>query len=322
MIYEQISSRDQIPQIPKIVGPYKVECCIGKGGYSWVFQGKNTKTNERCALKVVDRKILQDTILLENFEKELRIYSRISHPGISKYIDTIYLKDYIIIVQELLTGGTIASTISFRERFFSEGIILRWAKELFETMAYLHGQNISHCDIKPDNIGYDKNTRLKLFDFGLCSDQLRKKPFQGGTPLFSAPEVFINQPYDEFKADIWSLGVTIHCMATGAFPFKSSSPEVYVNNMFDPNFIDIKCTGKFKQIVEMALRVDPDERFSAKEVLETNVFDGAEELQIAVNKSPIKYKANSLIAPRRKPSYGRCSQVICIPKAKTISPLL
>ena len=261
-----------IPQM-STVGNYELEFPIGRGGNSFVYQGRNMKTNEYVALKFINREKLKDVFFLENIEKELRIFERLSHPGITKYIETIYLQDYIVIVQELLTGGTLGNLSQCTFHQVDTQLILRWAKEILETIEYLHANGISHCDIKPSNIGFDRYHHPKIFDFGLCSETKRSnRMYKCGTPMFAAPEVYSNTIHDEYKADIWSYGVTIYVLATNTFPFHAHDEESFLANMRKPNFVNIKLTGPLKDLMEMTLQVDPEKRFSAKAILESNIF--------------------------------------------------
>ena len=288
-------------QIPKRIGKYEIDFLIGRGGYSYVFQGRDIKNTISVALKFVSREYLTDPRFMENIEKEQRIYSRLSHPGIAKYLDTIYLDDYIVIVQELLVGGTLSSMPLSRTSLISDSIILRWGKELLETIAYLHSHGIAHCDIKPENIGFDQYSHVKLIDFGLCTDHLREKTYKCGTPYFSAPEVFLPESHDDFKADIWSYGITMYFLRTGEFPFENHDLNKFMRKITHPGYIKIKCDGPVRKLVEMCLEFDPHQRKSAQEILKTNIFDGAEVLFESISqKRSIRVSLSTKLTPSKR----------------------
>ena len=75
--------------IPNTVGHYVVCFLIGEGSYSQVYLGREQKTNDPVALKFVSRDMLKDKMMLRHFEKELRVFERIHHPGIAQYYETI-----------------------------------------------------------------------------------------------------------------------------------------------------------------------------------------------------------------------------------------
>ena len=305
-------SHSEMAKFPLTAGMYEVQYPIGKGGYSWVFQGRHMRTREIVALKFVSRDGLSDITFLENFEKELRIFERIKHKGITKHIETIYLEKYIVIVQELLPSGTLMNAVK-PYSMLHDDVILRWAREILETIQYLHENGISHCDIKPENIGLDINYHAKMFDFGLCSDQTRVKQQKCGTPLFAAPEIFTQEEHDDFKADIWSYGVTIHYIATGAFPFLADDLKSFVRSIRKPNFIQNRCTGPLGQLVNACLQLNPNNRMTAKEILGTHIFDTAEKCSDEIEQNI------SLAESRSKSLYKKPAKVIIVPKVRTIS---
>ena len=259
-------------EIPKRVGVYEIQYPLGEGGSSIVFFARNIQTFENYALKFVSRQSLNNIAFLENFEKELRIFSRINHKNIAKYYETIYTPDFIIIVQEALTGGTLATVSNFNAFHSAQETYLRWAKEILEAICYLHSIGISHGDIKPENIGFDAYNHPKLFDFGLSSDHTRTKTYKCGTPMYSAPEVFRTGQHDDFKADIWSYGVTMHYILTRSLPFKMDSIKSFLKHSNDPDFLSIKVTGVFKDLMAMTLAINPKDRLSAAEILKSPIF--------------------------------------------------
>ena len=278
-----------------------------------VFQAKNIKSDEQVALKFVSRESLNNKEFLENFEKEQRIYSRLKHKNITRYIETIYTQDYIIIVQELLTSGTLTQMFGRYHNLLNETLILRWAKQILEGIAYLHSHGIAHCDIKPENIGFDSCGHPKLFDFGLCTDNLRTKSYKCGTPLFAAPEVFDENPHDEFKADIWSFGVTIYNMVTGCFPFETDDFDVFLTERYKPHFMNIKCKGIFNDLMHMTLKIDPKQRWTAEEILKSHIFQNVKDK----NENSYHLIPSSRSKSISRPSYKR--PTIHVPKVTTLS---
>ena len=261
--------------IPKSIGHYIVLYLLGQGRYSEVYQGQHVKTNQFVAMKFVLRETLKEKMQITNFEKEIRVIEQVKHPGIVEHIETIYTKDFIIIVQELLSGGTLTSVIRAGNTFINEKVFLRWAKEILEALSFLHKKGICHGDIKPDNIGFDESMHAKLFDFGLCIEKFAiPTKIVFGTPLFIAPEVIHGKIHNPFAVDIWAFGVTLHFLIAGEFPFKSLS--TFFRDINKQDFIIIKCGGIFKQIIQKILVIDPKMRPTADQLLETDLFRNAE----------------------------------------------
>ena len=100
------------------------------------------------------------------------------------------------------------------------------------TVEYLHANDISHRDIKLDNLLLDAFGNLKLCDFGVSQmverdEKGRKKPLysKSGTPVYIAPEMLSQSGYDGFKADIWACGVVLYSMLYGEVPFRDTTKE-------------------------------------------------------------------------------------------------
>ena len=261
---------------PHMIKHYQISFLIGEGSCGTVFQGKNMRTNEPVALKFVNRDILNDTLRLGHLEKELRIIERIKHPGIVRHIETIYTDTHVVIVQELLIGGTMDVFIQPNNSCIKYNVYLRWAKEILETLAFLHQKGIAHGDIKPENIGFDQFMHAKLIDFGLCTEANSHQQFISGTPLYIAPEIVNQQSTDYSKADIWAFGVTLHFIVTGEYPFRNIHSHSFFRKIKNQSFIVCKCGGPLGDIIRQCLVVNPIKRASSHDILCSDVFQQAE----------------------------------------------
>ena len=291
---------DFVGEVPKEIGRYKVLFPIGVGSSSAVYQGIDKKTGENVALKFISREIFKSAENLACIERELRIFQRLSHKNIAKYHETIYLKDYIVIVMELLKFNNLpTSLVNVSTR---QSIVLRWAKEILEALEYLHNRGICHHDIKLDNIAFDNKMQAKLFDFGLSDEALPGN--RGcicsktcGTPFYVAPEVITHKFYDGRKTDIWSFGVTIHVLACGKFPYTDgvSYKEIVANIRNIHKYIDIKVNGDLNELIKCTLTIDPKQRPTASQLLHSNLFDNAEVIRFGLSNTGNKSIAQSTV---------------------------
>lgn len=266
------------------IKPYVANYLIAKGSYATVYHGTNTRSKQPVVLKVVERRSFRSIDTMLCVEKEQRVLESFKHKNIVKYIETIYTATNVIIVTEYLSSGTLAQVMLFNRSYISDETILRWGKEILEGLNYIHSLGISHRDIKPENIGFDDDMVAKIIDFGLCYDSSLEKNAKTcyeacGTPFYFAPEEITDNKYDGTKADIWSFGVTFHYLCTCMMPFEIRNAKEYMQKIGSiGSFISNKCTGVFKAIVDMALKVDPEDRYTAKMMLDSKVFDKAEKL--------------------------------------------
>jgi serine/threonine-protein kinase 24/25/MST4 len=120
---------------------------------------------------------------------------------------------------EFCSEGSLGRLIK-KKGFLQEVYIAIIIKEVLSALNYLHTNKKIHRDIKPDNILINKAGEVKITDFGVSSkltDTLEKTNTLTGTPYYIAPEVIAKELYD-YKADIWSVGITVIEMATGQPP--------------------------------------------------------------------------------------------------------
>lgn len=110
---------------------------------------------------------------------------------------------------------------------FPEVIARTYFRQLIDALEYLHGKNICHLDIKPDNILLDANYCVKLADFGfaLKIPQNSLLTSIAGSPSYLLPEMHLKQPYDGFQADLFALGVTLFALYSGKMPFAAAKSD-------------------------------------------------------------------------------------------------
>ena len=305
--------KPDFPEVPSQVKQYEIKYKIGSGASGLVYSAFDPKTRETFAAKFVPRSFLKDKLEMQHFESEVRIFERVEHRNIAKWKETIYLDDYIVIIMEMLLGGNMSHMISIPSRV-PDNAILRIAKELFSALAYLHERGIAHRDIKPENIAFDSMMHPKIIDFGLCEQSTEDLTLACGTTFYVAPEVICSETYDGKKSDIWSLGVTLHKLATGRFPFPEMSPEKYLNILpHIEQFLHVDIEGSLGSLLKMMLVVDQNNRPTAKQLLASNVFDYAEVVFEQKGLPPLSKEKMSLLV-------RRASVITIKPKTLTVNP--
>lgn len=193
-------------------GKYIIIRRIGEGGFSTVYEARDTIEGIRVALKVPSPHMM-DGQALETFRKEVRLVACLEHPNILplKYADFI---DGKFVVVTALGDETLGDRMTRR---LSTKLALDFAGQLLAAVSCAHEHSIVHCDIKPDNLLLFPDNRLRLTDFGIARFALRTLKGTGsGTLGYVAPEQALGKP--SFRSDVFSSGVVIHEMLTGEVP--------------------------------------------------------------------------------------------------------
>jgi len=192
---------------------------LGKGSFSVVKAAFNVVTQERAAAKIIDLMKNKDV-----FTQEVNALTRINHTHIVKLLHTqTNAEGKGVIFLEHISWPSLQSYLQ-QYRTLPLDIALQVFAQLVDALDHLHKNNVSHSDLKPENLAYDSSSRtVKLFDFGLSQtpDPSELSTSFVGSPLYMAPEVLLRESYNPFAADVWSLGVVLIEMLTGHTPFSS-----------------------------------------------------------------------------------------------------
>lgn len=271
---------DIVQQIPQnSVKQYQIKNLLGEGGSSTTYEAIDLKTHQRVALKALSLHKMNDWKVLELFEREAKVLSKLNHPGIPRYLDYFYVDTpdnrYFYIVQELASGQSLASLVE-NGWHASEAEIQRIATQILEILVYLHSQTppVIHRDIKPENIVFKspinshkpKDLAVCLVDFGAVQNTYNNTLMRGSTVVgtygYMAPEQCLGQAVP--ATDLYGLGATLLYLLT------HRSPAELPPNILEKDFCSqIQISSAFADWLGKTIAPDLDNRFrSAKESLE------------------------------------------------------
>ncbi|KAH8808224.1 BOS4, mitogen-activated protein kinase [Xylogone sp. PMI_703] len=260
---------------------------VGGGTFGSVYAAINLDSGHLMAVKEIR---LQDPQLIPTIaaqiKDEMGVLEVLDHPNVVSYLGIEVHRDKVYIFMEYCSGGSLAGLLE-HGRIEDEQVIMVYALQLLEGLAYLHESGIIHRDIKPENILLDHSGVIKYVDFGAAKIIARKgKTLVGdhnstranktmtGTPMYMSPEVIKGEnPGRAGAVDVWSLGCVILEMATGRRPWASldnewaimyniaqgNPPQLPSSDQLSPQGIDF---------LKRCFTRDPKKRASAPELLQ------------------------------------------------------
>ena len=204
-----------------------------------VYLARDTRLDRLVALKVLPEAFAADEQRLRRFLQEAKVTSALKHPNIGHLYEIGEARGIYYLAIEYVEGPTLGALIGNRPLATNQLIDL--ALQAADALEEAHEAGVLHRDIKSDNLMLDKRGRLKVLDFGLArmektaaagsSGETRTQKLTDpgvvmGTPLYMSPEQALGQTTDA-RSDLFSLGVVMYQMATGALPFQgNTSPEI------------------------------------------------------------------------------------------------
>ncbi|XP_013421516.2 testis-specific serine/threonine-protein kinase 1-like [Lingula anatina] len=197
---------------------------LGEGSYAKVRNAYSRNHNCRAAVKIINKRKAPRNFVVRFLSRELEIIQKLDHPNIIKVFDVIELGPKVYICMEIAGHGDLLEYIRLRGSVPEETAKLMFL-EFVEAVDYLHSNNLTHRDLKCENILIDTRNNIKLSDFGFArtfTDGEFSRTFCGSA-AYAAPEILQGHPYNMPAYDIWSMGVVLYIMVTGSMPYDDSS---------------------------------------------------------------------------------------------------
>jgi serine/threonine protein kinase len=272
---------------------YEIISTLGEGGLGTVYKARQVSMNRMVALKVLHKQWTTDDEFRKRFVLEARIVGKLSHQNLIQVYDVGKEGDYYYFSMEFVDGKTAEDVI--REspgKRLDVGEAVDIVIQVVRAIRYYKDFDIVHRDIKPSNIMITRSGLVKLGDFGFVKSQLdRELGTDGmvlGTPDYIAPEQAMGKPGVDYRADIYSLGVSFYHMLTGQPPFSGTPTKIMVKHtredVPDPRDLRPSLGDEVVNVLAKMLEKEPDRRYSNLNVL----FADLERLQETHrNKAPV-----------------------------------
>ncbi|KAL9454856.1 hypothetical protein AB3S75_010291 [Citrus x aurantiifolia] len=265
---------------------YKLYEEVGEGVSATVHRALCIPLNEIVAIKVLDLEKCNND--LDGIRREVQTMRVTNHPNVLRAHCSFTTGHCLWVVMPYMAGGSCLHIMkSAYPEGFEEPVIATLLRETLKALVYLHFHGHIHRDVKAGNILIDSNGAIKLADFGVSAcmfdagDRQRSRNTFVGTPCWMAPEVMQQLHGYDFKADIWSFGITALELAHGHAPFSKYPPmKVLLMTLQNaPPGLDYerdkRFSKSFKELVTACLVKDPKKRPTAEKLMKHHFFKHA-----------------------------------------------
>jgi len=266
-------------------GAYVIQRVLGRGGMGEVYEARDSRLGRTVALKFLPSRFAADPDSLERFEREARAASSLNHPNICTIHDVGRFGDRPFFVMEQLEGRSLKDLIDGGPLPVDD--VIAFGSQIADALAAAHAKGIVHRDIKPANVFVTARGGAKVLDFGLAKltgegpsgprvpatspepagvhdETLTVPGTTMGTIAYMSPEQARGEPVDE-RTDIFSLGVVLYEMTTGARPFRGQSAanvlkSITAGNPPPPRALRTAVPPALERVILEAIEKDPARR--------------------------------------------------------------
>ena len=249
----------------RVLGDFRIERELGRGGMGVVFLAHDTRLDRRVALKFLPVQAALDPSLRERFRREARAAGRLNHPGIVPVYGLGEQDGFLFLIMQYVEGQGLDRTA--RARPLDPRAAARLGTVLADALSYAHSHGIVHRDVKPANVIVNPAGEPRITDFGLCElrgdAQLTRTDAVMGTPRYMAPEQLIGQ--SSAQTDVYGLGATLYEALTGRPPYddtRASYEQRLARPPTRPRRLVPELPRPLEAIVLKAMAALPEQRYT------------------------------------------------------------
>src|SRR5258706_1397502 len=207
---------------------FGLELVLGRGGMAQVYYGMDVKLHRPVAVKVIDARFRDNPTYAKRFVHEAQSVAMWRHENIAQVYYADEEGDLYYFAMEYIDGldlGKLLSQYTAKGELLAQADVLRIGRAVASALDYAHAKGVVHRDVKPSNVIVSRDERVVLTDFGLALDVQQGSVGEAfGSAHYIAPEQARGSSDAIPQSDLYSLGIVLYEMLTGAVPFDDPSP--------------------------------------------------------------------------------------------------
>ncbi len=295
-----------------IAGKYLIQEELGRGSYGVVFRARQLGVERDVALKTLLPQAFLQSEIVERFQREAALVSRLQHPNIVTLYDFGESEGVLYMAMEFIRGRQLSQLIH-EEAPVAPERAAHLVKQVLVALSVAHREGIVHRDLKPENIILTEfngdSEFVKVLDFGIakltCGDEsadaLKTLTIQGyvlGTPHYMSPET-ISGDNVTAQADLYAAGILLYELLAGEHPFEAPNPSsVLIRHLSDPvpPLPDPELdASRYGYAIKQALEKEPSDRVADAQTF-IDILDGKHEVPPAPRPAWIMPAALAVVA--------------------------
>ncbi|TWU34494.1 serine/threonine protein kinase [Novipirellula artificiosorum] len=258
------------------IADYELGAILGVGTVGTIYEGIESSTGQRFAIKKLHPGISSDKLIRARFQREMTILQRLQHPNIIGYYGGGEADDGLLYyIMELVEGGTVKELLEANGHL-SWQVVVDVARQICSALQCAHNHGVIHRDLKPGNLFLTKSADVKLGDFGIARDltssDLTATGLTVGTHAYMSPEQITGDAMISGKTDLYALGCCLFEMLSGRKTFLGENfAQLFEQHLRQkPQHVRElvpECPQELDAIIDQLLEKDPEDRpFNARKV--------------------------------------------------------